>query len=43
MRISLLSILLITFLLGGCAGPAKVSEAPSPERSHSGSFGQSDY
>jgi hypothetical protein len=43
MRIALLSILLITFLLGGCAGAPTVSQGPSPERSHSGSFGKSDY
>jgi hypothetical protein len=43
MRITLLSIFLTTFLLGGCAGSPAVSQAPSPERSHSGSFGQSDY
>ena len=43
MRITLLSIFLTTFLLGGCAGAPAVSQAPSPERSHSGSFGQSDY
>jgi PBP1b-binding outer membrane lipoprotein LpoB len=43
MRISLLSILLITFLLGGCASQPTMSQTPSPESSHSGSFGKSDY
>jgi hypothetical protein len=43
MRIALLSMLLITFLLGGWAGAPTVSQASSPERSHSGSFGKWGY
>jgi hypothetical protein len=43
MRITLLSIVLVTFLLGGCASQPTMSQTPSPERPHSGSFGKSDY
>jgi hypothetical protein len=43
MRITLLSILLTTFPLGGCASQPTMSQTPSPERHHSGSFGKSDY
>jgi hypothetical protein len=43
MRITLLSIVLTAFLLGGRGSQPTMTETPSPERPHSGSFGKSDY
>jgi hypothetical protein len=43
MRIALLSIVLIGFLLSSCGSQPTVSQTTSPERSHSDSFGKSDY
>jgi hypothetical protein len=43
MRIALLSMVLVGVLLGSCGGEPTLTQSPSPERSHSGSFGKSDY
>ena len=43
MRVALLSIVLIGFLLSSCGSQPTVSQTTSPERSHSDSFGKSDY
>jgi hypothetical protein len=43
MRIAVLSTVLTGFLLGGWSRQPTVTQTASPERSHSDSFGQSDY